>query len=162
VLATTGALSAEAKRAGDREDVRLLSGEDLRALCAEADVEIPDGDGERAPGGERADTDGTSNIDGTEKADLPTLEGVLEAESGTWPAVLRGRVAGVLDSVENLGAFERSISRRDGSTVIDFVPAGGSRPVVKARLIETSFLLYVRTKETSFESVVRLSAHRNT
>jgi hypothetical protein len=158
VLATTGALSAEAKRAGDREDVRLLSGEDLRALCAEADVEIPDGDGERAPGGERADTDGTSNIDGTEKADLPTLE----AESGTWPAVLRGHVAGVLDSVENLGAFERSISRRDGSTVIDFVPAGGSRPVVKARLTETSFLLYVRTKETSFESVVRLSAHRNT
>jgi hypothetical protein len=169
VLATTGALSTEAKRAGDRENVRLLSGEDLCALCAESDVEVPDRGGERGSGGERADTDGTGNTDGTSDsiggvgaADLPTLEATLDAEGGTWPAALRERVTGVLDSVEKLGAFERSISRGDGSTVIDFVPIEGTRPIVKARLGETSFMLYVRTGERDFESVLGLSAHRNT
>ena len=168
VLATTGALSTEAKRAGDRENVRLLSGEELCALCAESDVDILDHDNERSPekraGEETSDFNSTDDAGysdtagDSEAADLPALE----AESRTWPTVLCERVTGVLDSIEGLGAFERSISRGDGSMVIDFVPVGGHRPVVKARLAETSFLLYVRTGETNFESVLRLSAHRNT
>lgn len=181
-LATTSDVSDPARALAAERGVGVLDGDALCRLCVELGVEVPDA-------AETVDAEPTGlDADATDVADVGTVDGAdtgrdaagpealedrdaeidaapefyraIETHAAHWPAPLRERAEWILTAVDGLAAFDHEVAAGDASTVVSFVPEDGAQPVVKARLGETTFLVSVRTPAGEFESVVRLSVHR--
>lgn len=135
-LASTSAVTDSARAVAAECGVSVLGPDALCRLCCELTIEIP-----------------------KSSADQSELRQAVETYAAYWPASLTERTEELLDAIDGFAAFEHRVAVGDASTVVDFLL--DDRAVVKARLGETNFLLYVQTGE-EFESIVRLSAYRET
>ncbi len=135
-LAATSTITDSARAIAADNGIGVLDGDALCRLCHELGIEVP-------------------NASATQSE----LRGALETYAAYWPAALTEHTEDLLDAIDGFTAFEHRVSVGDASTVVDFLVEG--RPVVKARLGETNVLVYVRTGD-EFESIVRLSAYRET
>lgn len=151
VVVVVGDVTAEARRTAAAADVRLLDGEDLVSLLRRRDLDVPRPESVAA-----------------------RFDRLLERQASEWPSAVRDLAARVLAEIEGVAAFDHRIVHADETTDVDFLFADGDEsragaesavarpptPVVRARLTETEFRVYVVATDGQFECVATLSAIR--
>lgn len=158
VVMVVGEVTAEARRTAVEADVRLLDGEDLVSLLRQRAIEVPRPESVAA-----------------------RFDRLLERQANEWPPAVRDLAARVLAEIEGVAAFDHRIVHADETTDVDFLFAGGDEsragaessdrddettrakptaPVVRTRLTEMEFRVYVPEEDGQFECVATLSAGR--
>jgi hypothetical protein len=158
VVVVAGDVTTEARRAASAADVRLLDGDDFVSLLRRRDLDVPRPESMAA-----------------------RFDRLLERQASEWPPAVRDLAARVLAGIESVAAFDHRIVHADETTDVDFLLGGddgaragtasaardsesmGARPptpVVRARLTETEFRVYVVAADGQFECVTTLSAIR--
>jgi hypothetical protein len=139
VVAATGPVTDEARAVAAETDLRVLDGSELLALAAENDVAVP-----------------------SPETMSERFDRLVERQAAEWPESLRERATALLGAVDDVAEFGHRIVHAAETTDVDFVVVERDEAVVRARLTETSFLVYVRDDDGQFDTVVTLSAFRRT
>jgi hypothetical protein len=139
VVAATGPVTDDARAVAAETDLRILDGSELLALADEADVPVP-----------------------SPETMSERFDRLVERQAAEWPESLRERATALLGAVDDVADFGHRIVHAAETTDVDFVVVERDEAVVRARLTETSFLVYVRDDDGQFDTVVTLSAFRRT
>jgi hypothetical protein len=152
VVAVVGPVTAEARAVAEDAGVRLLAGDDLLALVQREGVEVP-----------------------RPESVAERFDRLVERQASEWPQTIRDLTARTLAEIETVADFDHRIVHADETTDVDFLLGvrGGSEraesesdaergrrtePVVRARLTDREFLVYVADTDGQFDCVVTLSA----
>jgi hypothetical protein len=152
IVAVVGPVTAEARRVAEEAGVRLFGGDDLLALIRREGVTVP-----------------------TPESVAERFDRLVERQAGEWPPAVRELASEVLAEIEAVADFDHRIVHADETTDVDFLfarrrgraDAGstadaergrGSDPVVRARLTDQEFRVYVADADDQFDCVLRLSA----
>ncbi len=146
VVAVAGPVTAEARAFAEESGVRLLDGSDLSSLIRKRGVEIP-----------------------RPESVAERLDRLVERQASEWPQAVSDLASEVLAEIEGLADFDHRVVHADETTDVDFLFArgadpdrqGGTDPVVRARLTETEFRVYVADADDQFECVTALSVIRD-
>lgn len=145
VVAVAGPVTDEARAVAEEAGIRLLDGDDLISLLREHGIEVP-----------------------TPESVAERFDRLLERQASEWPPAVRDIGSQVLAEIEGVADFDHRIVHADETTDVDFLLARGAEsprdretePVVRARLTETEFVVYVADADGRFERVTGLSAIR--
>jgi hypothetical protein len=158
VVAVAGPVTAEARRSAESAGVRLLDGDDLLSLVRRSGITVP-----------------------TPESVAERFHRLVERQASEWPQPTRDLASRVLAEIEAVADFDHRIVHADGTTDVDFLlardgepdgdrgadgdgtaephpAANGSGHVVRVRLTETEFLVYVVGPDDQFAAVGSLSA----
>lgn len=137
LLATNGTVSESARRDAAAVDVELLESGSLCRLSRRYDVSVPDPD------------------------EGDAVDAAVDRAVAYWPADLQRRARTVVATVDELGAFDHEFTRDEQGSTISFVPAESSVPVVRLRFSESALRVFARTPAGEFDTLARLTAHRD-
>lgn len=142
-----------AAEAVEAPSLRLVDGDRLVAWADDAGVSIaPPDDGGTDSGPPDRSRDARDGDDAT------PLDDALDRYAAYWPEGLAARARAVSEAVVAAAPFDVAGSEGDASTEIA-CRLGGTVPV-RLRFTETSFLVFVRDADGSYERALALTVHR--